>query len=122
MVVSHRWAQTEDHINKLELRSYLAALQWRARLPSRLHSKLFHLTDSAVSIGVVSKARLSSFHLQFVADKINSIILAARFRVISVHVATKLNPADAPSRRVLTLKRNSNMVKARQGPSLPKAH
>ena len=119
VVVSHRWAATEDHINKLELRSYLAALRWRARIPSRLHSKVFHLTDSAVCIGVVSRARSSSFHLQLVADKINSVILAARFRVISVHVATKLNPADAPSRRVLTLKRSTGLVKAWQGASLP---
>ena len=59
VVISHRWATTEDHINKLELRSYLAALRWRARVPSRLQSKLFHLTDSAVRIGVVSRAPVS---------------------------------------------------------------
>ena len=93
----------------------------RVRLPARLHSKIFHLTDSAVCIGVVSRARSSSFHLQFIADKINSIILAGRLRVVSVHVGTKLNPADAPSRRVLTLKRGSGIVKARQGLVLPGA-
>ena len=88
-------------------------------MPSRMHSKVFHLTDSAVSIGVVSRARSSSFFLQFAADKINSVILAGKLRVISVHVATKLNPADAPSRRVLPLKRSSGTVKAWQGASLP---
>eukprot|EP00974_Lingulodinium_polyedra_P052977 5091829-Lingulodinium_polyedra.AAC.1 len=119
VVISHRWNAREDHINKLEFRSILAALRWRTRSPTRMCCKFFHLTDSAVSMGVVSRARSASFHLQLVADKINSWQLAGHLRVIAAHVGTKRNPADAPSRVVLRKKRPAK-AKAWRGPSSQK--
>ena len=78
----------------------LAAVRWRARRPDRLNQRFFHFTDSAVSIGVLSQARSSSFHLQFTADRINATLLAGHLRLVAAHVGTKRNPADTPSRRV----------------------
>jgi len=101
VIISHPWrAGHAEHINKLEARSVLKAIRWRVRRPDRLNQKFFHLTDSAVTIGVLSRARSSSFHLQFTADRINAVLLAGRLRLIAAHVGTKLNPADMPSRKV----------------------
>ena len=127
VVVSHKWHSQEEHINKLELRSILSALKWRCRVPSRLACRFFHLSDSAVCLGVVVRARSSSMHLQLVSDRVNSYLLAANLRPIVVHVSTKLNPADGPSRRILNLKKKflrgrlglrGPSTRASQGPSL----
>ena len=101
VIISHKWSDTGNHINKLELRSLLSAIRWRARAPSRQGKKFFHLTDSAVAMGVVARARSSSFDLQLPSDKVNSTLLAAGLCLILAHVDTKRNPADAPSRTVL---------------------
>ena len=90
-----------EHINKYELRAALTAVRWRAQSSHRLCSKFFHLVDSAVAMGVISSARSSSFDFSFVTDKINALILAAGLRMILVHVGTKDNPADEPSRKYL---------------------
>ena len=114
VIISHAWRQGRgDHIDKLEDRSVLASIRWRARRLHRLNQTFFHLTDSAVAIGVLSRARSSSFHLQFTADRINAILLAAHLRLIAVHVGTKQNPADAPSRKVLKRQKR----KAWRGPT-----
>jgi cyclopropane-fatty-acyl-phospholipid synthase len=42
--------------------------------PDRLNQKFFHLTDSAVVIGILSRARSSSLHLQFTADRISAVL------------------------------------------------
>ena len=98
VIISHPWREGHtDHINKLEARGVLATIRWR---PERLSQKLFHLADSAVSIGILSQARSSSFHLQLTADRINTALLAGHLRLSAAHVATKVNPADAPTRRV----------------------
>ena len=102
-MISAGWKSSAnpDHINKLELRSALSALRWRARKPSRLRTRFFHFMDSQVALGVVSKARSASLDLQMVSDKINATVLSAHLRPVYGYVHTKVNPADAPSRQRL---------------------
>lgn len=101
ILVASQWRQytAVEHINKLELRSVLTALRWRARQRSRQRQRCLHLLDSMVSIGVINRARSSSRDLQYVADKINCTVLAGGLRVVLAHVASADNPADAPSRQ-----------------------
>ena len=70
------------HINKLELRTLLTALRWRARRAPRHGQRSLHLVDSVV-----------------IVSKVNVTVLAARLRLVLAHVASAGNPADAPSRR-----------------------
>ena len=54
VIISHPWLSGHaEHINKLEARSVLKAIRWRVRRPDRLNQKFFHLTDSAVVIGIL---------------------------------------------------------------------
>ena len=100
VVVSWPWpkAVRDEHINKLELRSLLTSLRWRARRANRQNFRMLHLADSRVTIGVANKARSSSYDLQRLADKVASTQLAAGLRLVLGFVSTKLNPADWPSR------------------------
>ena len=53
------WKDATEHINALELRALLAAVQWRLRVPADVHSKGLHIADSFVVLGAVSKGRSS---------------------------------------------------------------
>jgi len=116
VALAHAWPKGEmDHINKLEARSLLASLRWRARDPSRLNCKIFHFTDSAVTMGIVSKARSASLLLQLTSDRINAAALAGHFRVVLAHVTSKSNPADAPSRAGFLRKVQKKLTKTSSG-------
>ena len=103
VLVSTSWLPryAQEHINKLELRSLLTAVRWRARRANRHGKKFLHLADSLVALGGINRARSPSRDLQGVIDKINVTVLAARLRLVLAHVASAGNPADAPSRRCL---------------------
>jgi hypothetical protein len=107
VVVSTQWSKAlrQEHINRLELRSVLSAVRWRARSVVRQGKRFFHFSDSMVAIGCLNKARSSSHDLTYIVDKVTATLLAARCRMILAHVDTKLNPADAPSRGRLVKKK-----------------
>ena len=101
MLVSAQWHPklAGEHINKLELRSLLTALRWRARRRKHHRRRVLHLVDSQVGMGAVNKARSPSRDLHVIVDKINATVLASGLRLVLAHVASAKNPADAPSRR-----------------------
>ena len=45
------WKNATEHINALELRALMAAVQWRLRVPANVHSKGLHISDSCVIFG-----------------------------------------------------------------------
>ena len=49
-VFSKRWSYPH-HINSLEMRSLLLALQWRAQRPGHLGKRVVHLVDSFATWG-----------------------------------------------------------------------
>ena len=103
VLVAAQWHRriAAEHINKLELRSLLTALRWRARRAPRHGQRVLHLVDSMVALGADSRARSPSRDLQGIVDTINTTVLAARLRLVLAHVVSAGNPADAPSRRRL---------------------
>ena len=92
------WKDATEHINALELRALMAAVQWRLRVPANVHSKGLHISDSYVVLGAVSRGRSSSRRLRNLVAKLNSLMLAASFTGIWAYVRTDRNPADEPSR------------------------
>lgn len=122
----------DEHLNLLELRSALTSMRRRARRRLGLGSRFFHFMDSQVGLGALAKARSASLNLQLVMNKLNTTILAAHLRPVWVYINTKVNPADAPSRRRMRIggrargalpgisSRNSKATKAWRAPSSQK--
>lgn len=92
-----RW-QVREHINRLEMRSILLALKWRIRHQCEADCRFVHLTDSYVSMSVLSKGRSSSDMLMSVMRQIAAHILAFNLFPILVHVESTENPTDHGSR------------------------
>ena len=95
------WTDNSEHINILELRAFLAGLQWRLRSEKNIHSKALHLVDSWVILGALAKGRSPSQRLGPLITKVSSLLLAASFTLMLAYVRTDRNPADAPSRAKL---------------------
>ena len=100
-VLAFPWkdGQGSEHINALELRAYLATLKWRTRRRGNLNTRFFHLIDSQVSLGVLTKGRTAAFRLAAIVEQCNAIQLAGGLHPFLGYVATDDNPADEPSRR-----------------------
>ena len=95
---SYAWRKSE-HINVLELRAVLNALEWRSR-SKRFRSKRFlHLSDSQVCLSVLTKGRSSSRKLNRILRRISALCLSLNLFPIYAWIASRLNPADEPSRR-----------------------
>ncbi|CAK0801859.1 unnamed protein product [Prorocentrum cordatum] len=92
------WSIPGEHINVLELRAILAALQWRLRAKVNVHSRGLHGADSFVALGALAKGRSASKRLAPVITRINALLLASSFWPLWGYFRTDLNPADAPSR------------------------
>ena len=92
-----RWKRG-DHINSLEMRGILLALKHRAQRLKESSVRFTHLTDSYVSMSIISKGRTSSRLLLPVLRKISAWILACNFHMLLLHVESTENPADAASR------------------------
>ena len=94
-----------EHINALELRSFLTALKWRVRSRAGLKKRNFHLLDSQVSIGVITKGRTSSRKLRLILEKIAALTVASKTVNLCGFCRTDDNPADRPSRRAKVSRR-----------------
>ena len=103
-VASWQWLGHKEHINSLEIRAVLTALRWRLERHKQTHLKFIHLVDSLVALHCLSRGRSSSSKLQRTILRINALLLATRSQTVWTYVHTKLNPADAPSRRPLKRK------------------
>ena len=98
-----------EHINALECRAFLTQLKWRVRSRAGLKKRNFHLLDSQVSIGVITKGRSSSRKLRRILEKIGSLTIASKTSTLCGFVRTDDNPADKPSRRGAVNKRWSGI-------------
>lgn len=92
-----KWGRTE-HINRLELRSILLAIQWRVQHLCEVNTRFIHLTDSYVSMSIVSKGRSSSEMLMAIMRKIAAVQFGFNLFPILIHVESSENPTDEASR------------------------
>ena len=99
VILSMPWRQNlQEHINALEMRATLLALQWRARNSNRHYCRALHLSDSAVAIGVLTKRRSASFRLMPICRKVNALEIASSITLLHGFTRSAHNPADRPSR------------------------
>ena len=93
---AHKWERTA-HINILEAETILMALQWLAA--SNTHEqRIIFLCDSAVCISALTKDRSSSPTMLRMARRIIALQLAINVHLAFVHIASKYNLANPPSR------------------------
>ena len=90
-----------DHINVLELRSILHALEWRARSSVSHSQRFLHLSDSQICLAVLTKGRSSSKKLNHLLRKICALCLTLNIYPLYAWIESRLNPADEPSRRFM---------------------
>ena len=107
-VKANRWAWStaisiplryQSHINVLEMRMYLSAVEWRLRRCSNQGTRFLHLLDSQVCLGVAAKGRSSSHQLNRLCRRLCALLMAGELYPLLAYVATDENPADEPSRR-----------------------
>eukprot|EP00438_Fugacium_kawagutii_P016696 Skav227640 [mRNA] locus=scaffold58:167510:174958:+ [translate_table: standard] len=101
---SWRWQGNREHINVLEMCAVLTALKWRLERHQRTKQKFVHLVDSLVVLRSLSRGRSSSRKLRRTVLRIGALLLATKSQAVWAYVHTELNPADAPSRRLLKRK------------------
>ena len=97
-VFASAWQFEGEHINVLEVRAVLAAILWRLRTASNIHTRCIQGMDSFVALGALAKGRSASRRLEPVISRINAVLLGASFGPVWGYFRTDLNPADAPSR------------------------
>ena len=96
-VFAYKW-KSNDHINSLELRALVHALEWRATHLQEVSVRAFHLTDSYVAMSVVSKGRSSSKMLKPLLRRLAAVLMAFELYLVVSHVESSENPTDAASR------------------------
>lgn len=98
--VAHAYPyKTQEHINLLELRSILHALEWRARTASFHSCRFLHLSDSQICLAVLAKGRSSSRRINRILRRICALCICLNLYPLWAWVESRLNPADEPSRR-----------------------
>ena len=106
---------TGDHINQLELRAVLAALKWRTRRPRSLHQIGLHLIDSQVCLLALAKGRSTSRPLNGLLRRVGGLKLASSRSCVYAYCKSKLNPADAPSRKIPIKELTKRVYRRRNG-------
>ena len=94
---NHRW-KTRSHINVLEMETILWGVRQQINRFKAGDARIFQLTDSYVSMSVISKGRSGSNQLQRVVRRINAELLAHGLQLILAHVESTENPSDEGSR------------------------
>ena len=89
-----------EHINKLELRSILLAVQFRVNHHQETNMRIFHISDSYVCLSIIGKGRTGSKQLTKVLKKLNALLLAHGLTLVVGHVESTMNPTDGASRAV----------------------
>ena len=98
--VAHTYPyKTREHINLLELRSILHALEWRARTATFHSCRFLHLSDSQICLAVLTKGRSSSRRINRILRRISALCLCLNLYPLWAWVESRLNPADEQSRR-----------------------
>ena len=94
---STRWRQ-KAHINVLEMEAILLGIKYQIAKFKVVDMRIFQLSDSYVSMSVVSKGRSSSQQLNRVMRAISAHLLAHGLALVMGHVESTENPTDAASR------------------------
>ena len=94
---AYKWSRA-DHINSLELRAIIHAVEWRISHLKELNSRIFHLSDSYISISVISKGRSSSRMLKPLLRRLAALLLTFNVYLVVAHVESTENPTDHASR------------------------
>jgi hypothetical protein len=96
-VFAYRWSRS-DHINSLELRSIVHAIEWRVKHLKEAQIRIFHLSDSYVAMSVISKGRSSSKMLRPLLVRLAVLLMAFDLYLVVSHVESSENPTDHASR------------------------
>ena len=96
-VFAYKWKRA-DHINSLELRSIVHAVEWRIKHLKECHVRVLHLTDSYVAMSIISKGRSSADLLQPLLRRLTAWVLSFGILLVLAHVESTENPTDADSR------------------------
>ena len=91
-------AATTDSGLPLELRAALSEVKLRSRSVKLHGQRYLHLVDSNVALGILTKKRSSSYLLQRVIAKLNTLELASGVFPIYAFIRSAHNPADYASR------------------------
>ena len=94
---STRW-RSKAHINVLEMEAILLGIKYQINKFKAVNLRIFQLSDSYVSMSVVSKGRSSSKQLNRVMRAISAHLLAHCLMLVMGHVESTENPTDAASR------------------------
>ena len=97
-VFAFKWKK-RDHINGLELRAILQSVEWRVFHRKEVSLRLVHLTDSYVSMSIISKGRTSSAMMRPILARLAAVLLAYDLYLLCGHVESLDNPTDEDSRR-----------------------
>ena len=95
---ARKWKRKE-HINVLELRAVLWAIQFQISRFQCLDARIFHISDSYICLSIVSKGRSGSKMLTRILQQISAHCLAFGLYVVVGHVDSMDNPTDEGSRR-----------------------
>ena len=96
-VFANKWNR-DDHINSLELRSIVNAVEWRISHLKECSMRIFHITDSYVCMAIISKGRTSSAMLRPLLRRLAADLLLFDLYLVVAHVASLDNPTDDASR------------------------
>lgn len=96
-VFAYKWCR-QDHINSLELRAILHAIEWRVSHLKETELRIFHLTDSYVAMSVIAKGRSSSKMLRPLLARLAVLLMAFDLYLVVCHVESTDNPTDHASR------------------------
>ena len=96
LVFNPKWKRPA-HINELEALIILLSIRWL--LAKQVQNvRVVVLSDSFVVLGVIAKGRSSRPTMLRFARMLAALVLAVNLEIVPVHVPTKINPADGPSR------------------------
>ena len=94
-----RWPwETQEHINVLECRTAVSVVDRLSRVRSCWNQRYMTLSDSQVTIGVLSKGRSSRKIFNQLARRVAASALGLRIRMCWRYIRTHRNCADGPSR------------------------
>ena len=97
-VFAYKWKRG-DHINSLELRSIIHAVEWRVLHRGEAHCRLVHLTDSYICMSIISKSRSSSAMLKPLLGRLAALLMTFDLFLLVGHVESLDNPTDHDSRK-----------------------
>jgi hypothetical protein len=69
-----------------------------------------HLSDSFVSIGVLTKRRSASLRLAPIVRRVNALELASGIHIYHAFCRSSNNPADAPSRAFVRFRKSKRSI------------